>query len=58
MTTDKSTNVYSRTLSDRLERRLIHDSGSYKDNQYLYYKDCIVVLEAQLDCCLHRAHLS
>ena len=47
-----------RSLSDGLEARLIDDDRWYKDNQYLYYEDQIVVPKAQLDGCLPWAHLS
>ena len=46
------------SLSDGLEASLIDGDCWYKDNQYLYYKDRIVVPEAQLDGCLQWAHLS
>ena len=46
------------SLSDGLEARLIDGDHSYKDNQYLYYEDRIVVPEARLDGCLQWAHLS
>ena len=46
------------SLSDRLETRLIDGDRWYKDNQYLYYEDRIVVPEARLDGCLQWAHLS
>ena len=46
------------SLSDGLEARLIGGDRWYKDNQYLYYEDRIVVPEARLDGCLHWAHLS
>ena len=45
------------SLSDGLEARLIDGSRWYKDNQYLYYEDCIVVPEGRLDSCLQWAHL-
>ena len=45
-------------LSDGLEARLIDGDRWYKDNQYLYYEDRIVVPEARLDGCLQWAHLS
>ena len=38
--------------------RLIDGDSWYKDNQYLYYEDPIVVPEARLDGCLQWAHLS
>ena len=40
------------SLSDGLEARLIHGDRWYKDNQYLFYEDRIVVPEARLDGCL------
>ena len=46
------------SLSDGLEACLIDGDRWYKDNQYLYYEDRIVVPEAPLDCCLQWAHLS
>ena len=46
------------SLSDGLEARLIDGDRGYKDNQYLYYEDRIVVPEARLDGCLQWAHLS
>ena len=45
-------------LSDGLEARLIDGDRWYKDNQYLYYEDGIVVPEARLDGCLQWAHHS
>ena len=46
------------SLSDGLEARLIEGDRWYKDHQYLYYEDRIVVPEAPLDGCLQWAHLS
>ena len=46
------------SLSDGLEARLIDGDRWYKDIQYLYYEDRIVVPEARLDGCLQWAHLS
>ena len=46
------------TLSDGLEARLPDGDRWYKDNQYLYYEDRIVVPEARLDGCLQWAHHS
>ena len=46
------------SLSDGLEARLIDGDHWYKDNQYLYYEDRIVVPETRLDGCLQWAHLS
>ena len=46
------------SLSDGLEARLIDGDRWYKDNQYLYYEDRIVVPEARLDGCLQWADLS
>ena len=47
-----------KSLSDGLEARMIDSDRWYKDNQYLYYEDRIVVPEARLDGCLQWAHLS
>ena len=41
-----------------LEARLIDGDRWYKDNQYLYYEDHMVVPEARLDGCQQWAHLS
>ena len=46
------------SLSDDLETRRIEGDRWYKDNQYLYYEDHIVVPAARLDGCLQWAHLS
>ena len=46
------------SLSDGLEARLIDGDRWYKDNQYLYYEDRIVLPEARLCGCLQWAHLS
>ena len=46
------------SLTDGLEARLIDGDRWYKDNQYLYYEDRIVVPEARVDGCLQWAHLS
>ena len=46
------------SISDGLEARLIDGDRWYKDNQYLYYEDRIVVPEARLDGCRQLAHLS
>ena len=46
------------SLSDGLQARLIDGDRWYKDNQYLYSEDRIVVPEARLDGCLQWAHLS
>ena len=46
------------SLSDGLEARLIDVDRWYKDNQYLYYEDRIVVAEARLDGCLRWTYLS
>ena len=46
------------SLSDGLEARFIDGNRWYKDHQYLYYEDRIVVPEARLDGCLPWAHLS
>ena len=50
--------MYSVPLSDGLEARLIDGDRWYKDNQYLYYEDRIVVPQARLDGCLQWAHHS
>ena len=46
------------TLSNGLEPRVIDGHQWYKNNQYLFYKDRIVVPEAHLDWCLQWSHLS
>ena len=46
------------SINDGLEARLIDGNRWYKDNQYLYYEDHIVLPEAPLDGCLQWAHLS
>ena len=46
------------SCSDGLEASLIDGDRWYKDNQYLYYEDRIVLPEARLDGCLQWAHLS
>ena len=46
------------SLTDGLEARLMKGDRWYKDNQYLYYEDRIVLPEARLDGCLQWAHLS
>ena len=46
------------SLSDGLQARLIDGDRWYKDNQYLYYEDPIVVPEAKLDGCLQWPHRS
>ena len=46
------------SLSDGLEAHMIGRDRWYKDNQYLYYEDRIVVPEARLQRCLQWAHLS
>ena len=46
------------TLSTGLEARVIDGHQWYKDNQYLFYEDRIVVPEARLDGCLQWFHLS
>ena len=40
------------SLSEALEARLKDGDRWYKDNQYLYYEDGIVVPEARLKGCL------
>ena len=46
------------TLSTGLELRVIDRHQWYKNNQYLFYEDRIVVPEARLDECLQWSHLS
>ena len=46
------------TLSAGLEPRVIDGHQWYKNNQYLFYEDRIVVPEARLDGCLQWSHLS
>ena len=46
------------TLSTGLEPRVIDGHRWYKNNQYLFYEDRIVVPEARLDGCLQWLHLS
>ena len=46
------------SLSTRLEPRVIDGHQWYKNNQYLFYEDRIVVPEARLDGCLQWSHLS
>ena len=46
------------TPSTRLEPRVIHRQQWYKDNQYVFYEDRIVVPEARLDGCPQWSHLS
>ena len=46
------------TLSTGSELRVIDGHQWYKKNQYLFYKDRIVVPEARLDGCLQWSHLS
>ena len=46
------------TLSTGLEPRVIDGHQWYKNNQYLFYEDRIVVPEARLDGCLQWSHLS
>ena len=46
-----------RTLSTSLELRVIGGGHWYKNNQYLFYEDRIVVPEARLDGCLQWSHL-
>ena len=47
-----------RTLSTGLQPRVIDGHQWYKNNQYLFYEDRIVVPEARLDGCLQWSHLS
>ena len=46
------------TLSTGLEPRVIDGHQWYKNNQYVFYEDRIVVPEARLDGCLQWSHLS
>ena len=46
------------TLSTGLEPRVIDGHQWYKNNQYPFYEDRIVVPEARLDGCLQWSHLS
>ena len=46
------------TLSTGLEPRVIDGHQWYKNNQYLFYEDRVVVAEARLDGCLQWSHLS
>ena len=46
------------SLSDGLGARLIDGDRWFKDNQYLYYEERIVMPEARLDGCLQWAHLT
>ena len=46
------------TLSTGLKPRVINGHQWYKNNQYLFYEDRIVVPEARLDGCLQWSHLS
>ena len=46
------------TLSTGLEPRVIDGHQWYKNNQYLFYEDQIVVPEAGLNRCLQWSHLS
>ena len=46
------------THSTGLEPRVIDGHQWYKNNQYLFYEDPIVVPEARLDWCLQWSHLS
>ena len=46
------------TLSTGLEPRVIDGDQWYKNNQYLFYEDRIVVPESRLDGCLQWFHLS
>ena len=45
-------------LSSGLQPRVIDGHQWYKNNQYLFYEDRIVVPEARLDGCLQWSHLS
>ena len=46
------------TLSTGLRPRVIDGQQWYRNNQYLFYEDRIVVPEARLDGCLQWSHLS
>ena len=46
------------TLSTDLQPRVIDGHQWYKNNQYLFYEDRIVLPEARLDRCLQWSHLS
>ena len=46
------------TLGTGLEPRIIDGHQWYKNNQYLFYEDPIVLPEARLDGCLQWLHLS
>ena len=46
------------TLSTGLEPRVIDGHQWYKNNQYPFYEERIVVPEARLDGCLQWSHLS
>ena len=46
------------TLSTGLEPCVIDGDQWYKNNQYLFYEDCMVVPEARLYGCLQLSHLS
>ena len=50
--------VILQTLSTGLQARVIDGHQWYKNNQYLFYEDRIVVPEAKLDGCLQWSHLS
>ena len=45
------------SLSDGLEARMMDGDRWYRDNQYLYYEDRMVLPEARMDGCLQSAHL-
>ena len=51
-------NEILQTLSARPEPRVIDGHQWYKNNQYLFYEDRIVVPEPRLDRCLQWSHLS
>ena len=51
-------NEILQTLSTDLEPRVIDGHQWYKNKQYLFYKEQIVVPEARLDGCLQWSHLS
>ena len=46
------------SLSTGLQPRVIDGHKWYKNNQYRYYEDCIVVSQARLDGCLQWCHLT
>ena len=57
LVTDLSVNT-PMLLNSGLEPRVIDGHQWYKNDQYLFYEDRIVVPEARLDGCLQWSHLS